>query len=106
MVLKTFQVRELKHLLEENGHDPMPFINPYLETFYKYPAAIKLIMKQVEENENEQKDEQELQEKVQKGSESILTREATREAVALWLAPTAEEVVISPGPESPGFHRG
>ena len=66
MVLKTFQVRELKHVLEENGHDPMPFINPYLETFYKYPGAFKLIMKQVEENENEQKDEQELQDKVQK----------------------------------------
>ena len=36
MILKTFEVRELKHLLEANGHNPDPFINPYLIEFSDY----------------------------------------------------------------------
>jgi hypothetical protein len=66
MVLKTFEVRDLKHLLEENGHDPMPFVNPYIDEFMKYQAAIDLVMDQVKENEDEKKVESEISEKVQK----------------------------------------
>lgn len=58
MVLKTFEVRDFKHLLENNGHDSNPFIQPYIETFGKYPAAISLIMEQVKENEDEQEAEE------------------------------------------------
>lgn len=51
MVIKTFSVRDLKHLLEENGHASLPFIENYIKTFRNHPAAMQLIMDQVTENE-------------------------------------------------------
>jgi len=66
MVVKTFEVRDLKHLLEQNGYDPDPFITPYIKTFRKYPAAIGLIMEQVIEIEDERETEEKLQSKLRR----------------------------------------
>ena len=46
MVLKTFEVQDLKHLLDDHGHDPLPFIEGYIEIFRGHSAAIKIIMYQ------------------------------------------------------------
>ena len=55
-MLQTFEVRDLKHLLEENGHETLPFISDWIDKFESHPAAWKLIVEQVEENEDEKKD--------------------------------------------------
>ena len=44
-VLQTFEVRDLKHLSEENGHESKPFIKDWLDKFEKHPDAWKLIIK-------------------------------------------------------------
>ena len=54
-VLQTFEVRDLKHLSEENGHESKPFIKDWLDKFEKHPDAWKLIIKQMEANEDVQK---------------------------------------------------
>ena len=51
-VLLTFKIRDLKHLLEENGHDSKPFTSDWLELFEQHPAAWKFIVEQTKANEN------------------------------------------------------
>ena len=64
MIVKTFEVRDFKHLLEANGHNPDRFINPYLDEFNEHKAAMGLVMDQVAEVENERKSAHDLEKKL------------------------------------------
>lgn len=65
MVIKTFTVQDMKHLLEDNGHDPDPFIQDHIETFQNHPAAMKVIMDQVNARIKEKESEKQLLSKVE-----------------------------------------
>ena len=64
MVVRTFEIRKYKHILEDNGQNTDYFVNYYLNVFREYPEAFELVMNQVVENEDMDKKEEELQERV------------------------------------------